>query len=70
MPENFIITTMVLIYHGEGAMVLLSGLFSIGITPDKPWYMQNFTMALGLLPQTMVKFCIYHGLGGVIHFLT
>ena len=45
--------------------------FHIGITPDQTMYTQNFTMVYhglrllsGLLPQTMVKYCVYHGLAG------
>ena len=47
--------------------------YIIGITPDKPWYMQNLNILPWfeiILPQTMVKFCIYHGLEGVIPILT
>ena len=49
----------------------------IGITSNKPWHMQNFTMVLGneasppgFKPQTMVKFCIYHGWVDVISIIT
>ena len=39
-------------------------LYNIGITPDQTTVYVEFYHGLRLLPQTMVKLCVYHSLGG------
>ena len=54
------------LHHGiwNFARIQVKLWYIIGITPDQTMVYAEFYHGLRLLPQAMVKFCVYRGLGG------